>query len=121
MWPWSKIKELKEENDDLSRRITYREGLELSETDMLELEFLRKTVKPYVLYSLHDTGYWSICYNFVASRTLQDAESDLTKSRFYIAVLEAQMGPDGVNAAKEVCKRLKAVCGQKAIEQAKEA
>lgn len=119
MWPWSKIKELEEENDGLSRRIIYLEGLELSGNDKLELEFLREAIKPYVAYRYEYEDWFH--YAFHKKRTLQAAESDLTKARFYTAVLEAQMGPGGVGAAKEVCGRLKAVCGQKAIEQAKDA
>lgn len=119
MWPWSKIKDLEEENDGLSRRITYLEGLKLSETGKSELEFLRDAIKPYVAYRYEYEDWYR--YAFHAKRTLEGAESDLTKARFYIAVLEAQMGPDGVNAAHEVCERLKAVCNLKAIEQAKEA
>lgn len=123
MWPWDKIKDLEEENERLSRRIDHLENLELSETDKLELEFLRKAIKPYVVYSFKDMGYpgWRVEYAFYQERTLQHAESDLTKARFYIAVLEAQMGPDGVNAAKEVCERLKAVCSQKEVKAIKEA
>lgn len=121
MWPWDKIKELEEENKTLSRRATYLEGLGLSETDKTELKFLRDAIKDYVVYSLHNVGSWFSDYRYQADKTLQQSESDLTKARFYIAVLEAQMGPDGVGAAREVCERLKAVCGQKAIEQAKEA
>jgi len=121
MWPWDKIKELEEENKTLSRRATYLEGLGLSETDKTELKFLRDAIKDYVVYSLHIVGSWFSDYRYQADKTLQQSESDLTKARFYIAVLEAQLGPDGVGAAREVCERLKAVCGQKAIEQAKEA
>lgn len=123
MWPWDEIRDLKEENEGLSRRITYLEGSELSATDKAELEFLRKAIKPYVVYHWTDVGYpgWRSEYAFFQERTLQNAESDLTKARFYIAVLEAQMGPDGIEAAKKVCERLKAVCSQKEIKAIKEA
>jgi hypothetical protein len=115
MWPWDKIRELEEKNENLSGRIDYLKSLELSDIDKTELNFLRKAIKPYVVYR-YEHDYWSSVCKFYETRTLQDAESDLTKAKFYIAVLEAQLGPDGISAAKEVCERLKAVCNQKAIE-----
>ena len=115
MWPWDEIRDLKEENEGLSRRITYLEGLKLSDADMLELEFLRCAIADYVVYR-HELARWALSHRYYATRTLQASESDLAKSRLYIAVLEAQLGPAGVNAAKEVCERLKAVCSQKAID-----
>lgn len=119
MWPFDEIKTLKAENEYISRRTAYLESLQLSETDKKELDFLRDAIKDYVIYR-YDDG-WSSSHKYCADRTLQIAESDLVKSRLYIAVLEAQLGLDGTKAAHEVCERLKAVCGQKAIEQEKEA
>lgn len=114
MWPWGKIGKLEAENKNLSDRIDYLKSLELSDVDKSELVFLREAIKSYVAYR-YEQDYWSTVCEFYKTRTLQDAESDLTKAKFYIAVLEAQLGPDGVSAAKEVCERLKAVCNQKAI------
>lgn len=114
MWPFDnyRILELEEQNKSLLDRIVYLEALKLSETERLELEFLRKEIAPYITYDMETSGLYIIVHEFYPGRTLRDAERDLTKARFYISVLEAQLGPCGIEAVHEVCERLKAVCGQ---------
>lgn len=124
MWPWSKIEkmqdrinDLERDNDALSRTNNRLRSLELSETDKLELDFLQRTIKDYVAYGLEtELGWFSVSHRFFGKRTLRDAESDLTSARFYISVLEAQLGPNGIAAAKKVCERLQDLCKTKAIE-----
>jgi hypothetical protein len=109
MWPFDEI-------DRLKRRIEYLESLQISTTDKKELEFLRTEIKDYVEYRLERDVFWGT-NTYYADRTLKSVESDLTKARFYISVLEAQLGPDGIEAAKNVCQRLQELCtSKKAIE-----
>jgi hypothetical protein len=95
MWPFSLIKELKNKNEHLKEELEERnrdlKDLLISETDKQELEFLRMEIKNYITYSfLKDKEYpWYVVYRYIGTRTLQEAESDLTKSKFYISVLEA--------------------------------
>ena len=117
MWPFDnyRILELEEQNKSLLDRIVYLEALKLSETERLELEFLRKEIAPYITYDMEMSGLYIIVHEFYPGRTLRDAERDLTKARFYISVLEAQLGPCGVETAREVRDRLKAVCEQSKV------
>lgn len=114
MWPWNKIEKLQDRIEDLERDINYYRSLELSETDKKELEFLRSAIKDYVIYRYD--GSWSGSHRFYVGQSLQGVKSDLTTARFYISVLEAQLGPDGIEAAKKVCERLQDLCKTKAIE-----
>lgn len=124
MWPWNKHEKLEREIDQLKEsierrddEINYYKSLQLSATDVKELEFLREESKDYFVYRLDEELLsWVYTYRYFKDRTLQGAESDLTKARFYISVLEAQSGPDGIEAAKKVCKRLQDLCKTKAIE-----
>jgi len=132
MWPFREIKELERkcfelemknagierQNNDLKTQNDELKSLRISVTDKKELDFLRAAIKDYVVYSMdNQCGYgWVPNYQYFAKRTLKDTESDLTKAKFYISVLEAQMTEDQKEAAKNVCERLKELCTMKAKE-----
>ncbi len=110
VWPWNEIHDLKKSNESLSRANDRLHSLNLSWKDKEELRFLKKEIAKYITYDWSHNRFFS---ELKANRTLPEAESDLVKARYYIAVLEAQLGPNGVTAAHEVCNKLMALCNSK--------
>ena len=131
MWPFSRIASLEAENEGLRTRNV---DLELRQNrkdagvtrNMAELDFLRSAIKPYVVYAIRNEtesiGWnFSIVHRFYPKRTLQQAECDITRLKFYISVLEAELGEDKIGAARKVCEKLRCLCTKDvpAIESAK--
>ena len=113
MWPFSRIAALEAENIDLKLRLDRKDAGVTR--NMAELDFLRSAIKPYVVYAVRDEtesiGWiFSTVHRFYPKRTLQEAESDITRLKFYISVLEAELGEERIGAARKVCEKLRCLC-----------
>lgn len=105
MWPFSTIKDLKEE------ATRYKEYYEREQKErcrlansvggwqaVRELEFLRKEIKKFaVVEYVKET--WRTYY--IARRTLPEAEQELKELQVYARVLEAKLTPDQISNAKQ--------------------
>jgi hypothetical protein len=120
MWPFTTISALRSEVARLEDQIRERaEEVSGARRDEQELEFLRNAIKPYVVYGRQLSGSaWPPYYKFVEGRTLHAAESDLTKARLYISVLESQLGKERTDSSRKICQELTCLCKKemKAIE-----
>ena len=105
MWPFSTIKDLKEE------ATRYKEYYEREQKERIklansmggwqavhELEFLREEIKKFAVIEFVKTN-WRAYYT--TKRTLPEAEQELKKLQVYARVLEAKLTPNQISNAKQ--------------------
>lgn len=116
MWPFSNTADLRADNALLTTEISkLREDRDKREReiakDLEELDFLREKIKSYVEYN-YDGETFAVyrVHRFDSIGTLQQAKSELTRLKFYISVLESEIGSDRVALVRDVCKKLRCLC-----------
>lgn len=121
MWPFSNTEDLRADNAMLTTEINkLREERDKNAwktaKDREELAFLRAEIMPYVEYEYDDAHACHGIHLFHSTGSLQQAKSELTRLKFYVSVLESELGADRVALVREVCKKLRCLCKEDSNE-----